>query len=117
MNEIQQEHICIEPKNKGFKVIHNQFIENNFELIRNEDTELVYSYKNNQYDEFLIRVEADQIVTSVPIVNSNVAFRSIHKNYWDTSEFLQLHLENYINNVDNVDNSTQLPSEKEYGFD
>ena len=98
MNEIQQENICIEPKNKGFKVIHNQFIENNFELIRN-------------------RVELDQIVTSVPIINSNVAFRSIHKNYWNTSEFLQMHLENYINNVDNVDKTTQLPSEKEYGFD
>jgi len=117
MNEIQQENICGEPKNKGFKPIHDLFIKNNFELTRNEETELVYSNKKNQYDEFLIRVELDQIVTSVPIINSNVAFRSIHKNYWDTSEFLQLHLENYINNINNINNETQLPSEKEYHSD
>jgi len=112
-SELQKEHIDEEPKNKGFKLIHNQFIDNNFELTRNEDTALIYSSKNNQYDEFLIRVEADQIVLSVPIVNSNIAFRSIHKTYWDASEFLQQHLENYVNNVSQPEDPTQ----KEYDSD
>jgi hypothetical protein len=100
MNELHHELISKGPKNKGFNVIHNKFLENNFELIRNEDTELVYSNKNNQYDEFLIRVDVKQIVISVPITNSNFSFRSTHENYWNASEFLQMHLENYVNNRD-----------------
>ena len=50
--ELQKEYIYEEPKNKGFKLIHNQFTENNFELTRNEDTALIYSSKNNPYDDF-----------------------------------------------------------------
>ena len=50
-SELQKEHIYEEPKNKGFKLIHNKFTDNNFELTRNEDTALIYSSKNNQYDE------------------------------------------------------------------
>ena len=98
MNELEHEIIQTCPKNKGFNIVHDKFLENNFELTRNEDTELVYSNKNNQYDEFLIRVDVDQIVLSIPIINSNYSFRSTHKNYWDASEFIQMHLENYIKN-------------------
>jgi|TARA_Y100000768_G_C23927525_1_gene658315 hypothetical protein len=98
MNELEHELISKCPKNKGFKIVHDKFLENNFELTRNEDRALVYSNKNNQYDEFQIRVDMDQIVLSIPIINSNYSFRSTHKNYWDASEFLQMHLENYIKN-------------------
>lgn len=98
MNELEHELISKCPINKGFKIIHDKFLENNFELTRNEDRALVYSNKNNQYDEFQIRVDMDQIVLSIPIINSNYSFRSTHKNYWDASEFLQMHLENYIKN-------------------
>ena len=76
--------------------------------------ELIYSNKNNPYDEFLISVEMDHIIISAPMPNSNMAYRSSVKTYWDASEYLQSHLENYIKNIKKP---SALPKNKGYDSD
>ena len=44
------------PKNKGFKQVHELFIENNWILSNNEENYLVYSNPSNLYDEFCIKM-------------------------------------------------------------
>jgi len=115
MTELHQNaNINQTPKNKGFNPIHQHFINSDWELTKNEDTKLIYSNKNNPYDEFLISVEMDHIIISAPMPNSNMAYRSSVKTYWDASEYLQSHLENYIKNIKKP---SALPKNKGYDSD
>jgi FMN-dependent NADH-azoreductase len=75
---------------------------------------LIYSNKNNPYDEFLISVEVDHIIISAPMPNSNMTYKSSVKTYWDASEYLQSHLENYKKYVNK---SPSLATKKEYNSD
>ena len=84
-----------DPLNKGFSQIHDKFMARGWELTHNTETQLAYTSPQSVYDEFLIRIEPTCIVVSVPVANSNVAYKTTLPNYFEASEFLQAHLEDF----------------------
>lgn len=91
------------PKNKGFMIIHEDFVMNGWDLITNRSDYLIYTKKENQCDEFIINIKSkNNIHVTIPILNSNNSYTTVFNNYFTACEFISMHIklyeEKYINN-------------------
>ena len=56
--------------NKGFMVLEDAFLNNNWSCIKNEMDHILFQKKGNDYDYFEMHVTQNKICVSVPIKNS-----------------------------------------------
>lgn len=80
--------------NKGFSIVHEEFIENGWELKKNEKDLLIYRKDDRPLDEFTIKVTPTNIIISVPIVKTNCSYSVSVNDYFKACDFISLHLKN-----------------------
>jgi hypothetical protein len=84
------------PKNKGFMILHEEFIQNDWIMTVNEQNRLVYTKKENNCDEFIILInKKNNINVRIPVANSNIAYTTTFNNYFCACEFITMHIKNY----------------------
>ena len=82
--------------NKGFNLIHEKFTSKGWELKENNQNNIIYVDPINENDRFCIDINKNNIDVSVPIPNSNVEYRTTLNNYFETCEYLEMHLNNFM---------------------
>lgn len=84
------------PKNKGFMLLHEEFIQNGWIMNINEKNRLVYTKKENNCDEFIILInKKNNINVTIPVANSNIAYTTTFNSYFCACEFITMHIKNY----------------------
>ena len=82
--------------NKSFNLLHEKFTNKGWELKENNQNNIVYVDPINENDRFCIDINKNNIDVSVPIPNSNVEYRTTLNNYFETCEYLEMHLKNFM---------------------
>lgn len=82
--------------NKGLLSIHKKFLNKGWHLKENSEENIIYIDPINENDAFCITVNENNIDVSVPIPNSNVQYKTTLKNYFTTCEYLEMHLDNFV---------------------
>ena len=82
--------------NSGFELLHKKFISRGWELKENKSEAIVYIDPINENDRFSININQNNISVSVPISNSNIQYKTILNNYFDASEYLEMHLDHFM---------------------
>lgn len=84
------------PMNKGFMLLHEEFIQNGWIMSVNEQNRLVYTKKENNCDEFIILInKKNNINVTIPVANSNIAYSTTFNSYFCACEFITMHIKNY----------------------
>ena len=84
------------PINKGFLQLAEAFNRNGWKLVENYNTGVTYVNPLKFYDEFKIIASETAIEVVIPMPNSNVAYRTKFKNYFDASEYVVARLDDYM---------------------
>ena len=94
--EIKKEN---EPINIGFKQINELFKEYNWKLTKNSYSEIIYTkiISSIKKDEFIININEKNIDIYIPIKNKNTLYKTDFLNYFDASEYIEIHLKAYEN--------------------
>jgi hypothetical protein len=82
--------------NKGFAILEATFKENGWHLIKNEPNWLSFSKLGDETSSFDIKILSDKIVVSVPMKNSCYQYVTSFKSYYETSEYIEQRLFDYI---------------------
>lgn len=80
--------------NHGFSHINEVFNKYNWILIKNTYSEIIYKRDFAMIDEFIIKIKNKHIEVYIPF-KTNIIYKTIFKNYYDASEFLELHIKVY----------------------
>jgi hypothetical protein len=80
------------PKNKIFINIHQNFVENGFELRENTMTNLIYFNPTAGMDEFKIRLDNKYIYVTIPIKPKNYEYTTKFTSYYLAFEYISNHL-------------------------
>lgn len=96
LNEIEKSNKLV---NFGFSYINKIFIENDWNLSKNTYSEIVYSKKYATQDEFIIKVYHNTIDVYIPLKNKNTIYKTTFCSYFDASEYIELHLNSYEENI------------------
>lgn len=83
-------------KNKGFSILHTIFKEKGWTLVKNELNWITYTKFGDETSYFDIRILPDKILVSVPIKNSVYQYITTFKSYFETSEYVEQKLNDYI---------------------
>jgi len=78
--------------NKGFSIVHDEFMENGWKLKKNEKDLLIYRKDDRPLDEFTIKVTPTNIIISVPIVKTSYSYSVSVNDYFKACDFISLHL-------------------------
>ena len=78
--------------NKGFSMVHEEFIKQGWFLKKNEINSIIYKKDEYPSDDFTIKVSSNNILVSVPLSNSNYFYKASFNNYFEACEYLSLHL-------------------------
>lgn len=81
--------------NNGFSYINEKFLNHDWNLIKNTFSEIIYKKDTSDMDEFIIKINEKNIEIYIPFKNNNVTYKTIFSNYFDASEFLELHINVY----------------------
>jgi hypothetical protein len=80
----------------GFTMIQDKFKSyNNWNLANNINGNILYKRNTNECDIFEILVEQNKIFVSIPIRKSNFQYKTHFNSYYEASEYIGTHLENY----------------------
>ena len=82
-------------KNKGFMVLEESFLRNNWIYMKNELNHILFQKKNNDYDYFEINISNDKIFVSIPIKNSRFQYKTHFTSYFKACEYIELRLLDY----------------------
>ena len=82
--------------NKRILPIHEKFLNNGWHLKENSEESTIYIDPINENDKFCIKINANNIDVSVPIPNSNIQYNTTLKDYFSTCEYLEMHLNNFM---------------------
>jgi len=86
----------------GFTMIQEKFqLYNNWKLTDNSNGTIIYKRITNECDIFEILVDKNKIFVSIPIKKSNFQYKTHFNSYYDASEYIGTHLENYELEVNN----------------
>ena len=87
------------------KELQEQFLSKHWQLVTNKVDHLVFKKENNNYDYFEIKIDAQnnnannssntRINVSIPLRNSQYQYGTHFNNYFDATEFIEQHLQNY----------------------
>ena len=106
--------------NQWNKELQEQFLSKHWQLVTNKVDHLVFKKENNNYDYFEIKIEystsvpysgsvttrsaqshsldtqdSTRINVSIPLRNSQYQYGTHFNNYFDATEFIEQHLQNY----------------------
>lgn len=84
------------PVNKGFLAVHEEFVKNGWNLVRNEMNLVVYNNPSQVFDDFTAFIESNNIEVSVPIVSTTYSYTVKFTTYFAASEYMLTHLNNVI---------------------
>lgn len=76
------------PLNKGFLDVHQNFTERGWNIKTNTKNILSYVKSVNVLDEFILNVDKTNISVIIPLPNSNIAYKTSFKNYFEASEYI-----------------------------
>jgi len=75
--------------NKYYSELQNIFDLSCWSLITNDIDKIIYRSKHNSFEEFRITIYEYKIVTSVPMPNSTVLYKTTFKNNTDVVEYIR----------------------------
>ena len=84
--------------------VEEQFLSKHWQLVTNKVDHLVFKKENNNYDYFEIKIDTQdnnannistRISVSIPLRNSQYQYGTHFNNYFDATEFIEQHLQNY----------------------
>ena len=91
--------------NQWNKELQEQFLSKHWQLVTNKVDHLVFKKENNNYDYFEIKIDtphdnannnnSTRISVSIPLRNSQYQYGTHFNNYFDATEFIEQHLQNY----------------------
>jgi hypothetical protein len=79
--------------------IHNDFLNNGWELNTRDTTNFSYNNKNYPLDEFKVEINNKNIKITVPIVGANCEYTTNFTSYYLANEYLLMHLKNHNTNL------------------
>ena len=92
----------IDQPNNQWNKVEEQFLSKHWQLVTNKTDHLVFKKENNNYDYFEIKIDAQEnsnsstrINVSIPLRNSQYQYGTHFNNYFDATEFIEQHLQNY----------------------
>jgi len=84
------------PVNKGFLQLAEAFNSKGWKLVENYDAGVTYVNPVKMCDEFKIIASPGAIEVVIPMPNSNVAYCTKFKNYFDASEYVMARFDDYL---------------------
>jgi hypothetical protein len=84
--------------NQWNKDLEEQFLSKHWQLVTNKVDHIVFKKENNNYDYFEIKIDTQdstRISVSIPLRNSQYRYGTHFNNYFDATEFIEQHLQNY----------------------
>jgi hypothetical protein len=84
--------------NQWNKDLEEQFLSKHWQLVTNKVDHIVFKKENNNYDYFEIKIDTQdstRISVSIPLRNSQYQYGTHFNNYFDATEFIEQHLQNY----------------------
>ena len=90
--------------NQWNKDLEEQFLSKHWQLVTNKVDHVVFKKENNNYDYFEIKIDTQdnnannistRISVSIPLRNSQYQYGTHFNNYFDATEFIEQHLQNY----------------------
>jgi hypothetical protein len=85
-----------EIKNKGFALLDQLFKEHGWHMVKNDLNWVCYSKFCHETDLFDIKIDSKSIHVSVPIRNSPFQYRSVFKDYFQASEYIEARFLDFI---------------------
>ena len=85
-----------EIKNKGFALLDQLFKEHGWHMVKNDPNWVCYSKFCQETDLFDIKIDSKSIHVSVPIRNSPFQYRSVFKDYFQASEYVEARFLDFI---------------------
>ena len=85
-----------EIQNKGFLFLDDLFKENGWQRIRNDLNWIMYTKNGYETDFFEIKINTKSIHVCVPLKNSLYQYKTSFNNYFETSEYIEKMLKDYI---------------------
>jgi len=82
-------------KNKSFRFLEEEFIKKNWLLQVNEEDHIVFQSPSSNYDYFEIKIDQITIYVTVPLKNSKCKYMTQFKTYFQASEFVEMHLNDF----------------------
>ena len=79
-------------KNKGFLLLHEEFLKRGWYLAENEFNHIVYEKEGYKCDQFTIDILENHIKVNVPIGNTNYSYSTKFAEYFRAQEYLLMHL-------------------------
>ena len=89
-------HIDVDIKNKGFIILDKLFKEKGWQMIKNELNLIEYRKSNYEIDYFQIKIDKKNVNVSVPIKNTPYQYKTSFTNYYDASEYIEKHFNDFI---------------------
>ena len=86
--------------NQWNKGLEEQFLSKHWQRVTNKVNHIVFKKENNNYDYFEIKIDSSsssstRINVSIPLRNSQYQYGTHFNNYFDATEFIEQHLQNY----------------------
>ena len=93
--------------NNQWTKVEEQFLSKHWQLVTNKVDHIVFKKENNNYDYFEIKIDtphdnannnnnnSTRISVSIPLRNSQYQYGTHFNNYFDATEFIEQHLQNY----------------------
>ena len=88
--------------NQWNKGLEEQFLSKHWQLVTNKANHIIFKKENNNYDYFEIKIDTQnninnstRINVSIPLRNSQYQYGTHFNNYFDATEFIEQHLQNY----------------------
>lgn len=79
-------------KNKGFLLMHEDFIKAGWYLAENDFNHIVYEKEGFKCNQFTIDIFENHIKVNVPIGNTNYSYSTKFAEYFRAQEFILMHL-------------------------
>jgi len=84
---------------RQWKSMEDQFLSKHWQLVTNKVDHIVFKKENNNYDYFEIKIDnissTTRINVSIPLRNSQYQYGTHFNNYFEATDFIEQHLQNY----------------------
>jgi len=97
--------------NKGFLQLAEAFNSKGWKMVENYDAGVTYVNPVKMCDEFKVFASESAIEVVIPMPNSNVAYCTKFKNYFDASEYVVARLEDYTAAAETLPTAPQYESD------
>jgi hypothetical protein len=83
-------------KNKGFLFLHEMFVENGWNIIRNEMERISYTKVGHETSYFDIQLSKSEVHVCIPLKNSSYQYCTSFKDYFQASEYVEARFKEFI---------------------